>query len=330
VNCLTNVSKRGVYNKFFKENSIAFSMAVVRMRFTGNGTGETYIDLAKALSLQMRKLKRQKKIYTVYGGFFVDGSQGDNVSRVNLNTAPNTWTARTAVNRGFRIWKRMISDTIEASPGLKPGKYNDFKVYLNNSHGSSPMLPKDAHGEDLYLSSAPEWNYSVITTEDPSEDNSGVRLPSDQFNLKIVGPKSGGLQNEANPLGWTRVGLIESWLNTRPKVSDRDPEASPDHAADPLANLFDASDADDDRITIIEAEGDQPPYDEVSMFGIADTNLSGDYNLQRQSVATSTNQMPVAPIHGFQALCGLIQVDVTSVDGDWELVLDVESEGEEF
>jgi hypothetical protein len=66
------------------------------------------------------------------------------------------------------------------------------------------------------------------------------------------------------------------------------------------------------------------------MFGINDVALTGDYNLQRQSVATSTNQMPVAPIHGFQALCGLVQVDVTAVDGIWELVLDVESVGEEF
>lgn len=305
-------------------------MAVVRMRFTGSGAGKTYIDLAKALSLQERKLHRQKKIYTVYGGYFVDGSQGDNISRVNLNTAPNTWVTRTAVNRGFRTWKRMISQTISDSPGLKSGKYSDFKVYLNDSHGNGPMLPVDANGQNLYLSNAPEWDYSTLVSADPAEDNSGIKLPQDQFELKIVGVKSGGVQNEANAAGWTRIGLVESWLNTRAALVVGTPTDTVDGPADPLANLFDTGDVQDDRMNVLESESDQAPYDELSMFGMNHATTTADYNLQRQSVATATKQMPVGPVHGFQALCGLIQVDCTSADSAWELVLDVESVGEEF
>ncbi len=305
-------------------------MAVVRMRFTGSGAGKTYIDLAKALSLQERKLHRQKKLYTVYGGYFVDGSQGDNISRVNLNTAPNTWVTRTAVNRGFRIWKRMISQTLSDSPGLKTGKYSDFKVYLNDSHGSGPMLPKDANGQNLFLDSGPEWDYSTLVSADPAEDTSGLKLAQDQFELKIVGSKSGDIQNEANPDGWTRIGLVESWLNTRSHPIVGEPTNTPDGPSDPLANLFDTGDVQDDRMAVIEAESDQAPYDETSMFGMNHGTNTGDYNLQRQSVATATKQMPVGPVHGFQALCGLIQVDCTSADSAWELVLDVESVGEEF
>ena len=48
-------------------------MAVTRLKFTGTGGDIAYIDLAKALSVQLRKLHRQKQIYTVYGGFFVSG-----------------------------------------------------------------------------------------------------------------------------------------------------------------------------------------------------------------------------------------------------------------
>lgn len=306
-------------------------MAVVRMRFIGNGAGKTYIDIAKALSLQERRLHRQKKLYTVYGGYFVDGSQSAGaVSRVNLNTAPNTWVTRTAVNRSFRIWKRMVSETLKNTEGLKPGKYNDFKLYLNNNHGSTPMLPKDANGQDLYLSNAPEWDYSTLTSADPAETGQGNSIDADAFELKIVGEHGGAVQNEGNTAGWTRIGVVRSWLDSRPRISDAQPEASVGASSDPLANLFDAGDVDDDRVTIIESEGDQAPYDEVSMFGMNHATTTGDYNLQRQSVATSTKEMPVAPVHGFQALCGLIQVDCTSVDGDWELVLDVESVGDEF
>jgi hypothetical protein len=55
-------------------------------------------------------------------------------------------------------------------------------------------------------------------------------------------------------------------------------------------------------------------------------------NLQRQSVAQPSGQVPVAPIHGFQALCGLVQVVVgdDTASNEWELVLDVDTKGESF
>lgn len=309
-------------------------MAVTRMRFTGTGAGTHYIDLAKAISLQERRLHRQKKIYTVYGGFFVDTPAAGDVSRVNLNTAPNTWVSRLAVNRAFRIWKKMVAKTIADADGAKPGKYNDFKIFLNNSHGASPLLPVDAAGNNLYVT-APEWDYSTLTSEDRFEDPAtGVTQAVDQFELNLVGHSNPQGQDPTNPTGWSRVGVIDSWLNSRPTVDSNDPEDIPNAATvrtpDPLANLFDSGDADDDRVAIMETEGDQPPYDESSMFGMVSSTTTGDHNLQRVSVATTTPDQPTAPIHGFSALCGLVQVEVTSANATWELVLDVETVGEAF
>jgi hypothetical protein len=305
-------------------------MAVTRMRFTGSGNGTHYIDLAKAMSLQERKLHRQKKIYTVYGGFFVDTPATGQVSRANINTAPNTWVTRNAVNRGFRIWKRMIAETVKSVDGLKTGKYSDFKVYLNNNHGAGPLLPVDAAGNNLYLA-GPEWDYSTLTSADPGELADGTTAPADQFELNIVGHRNPGpvVPDGTNNAGWTRVGLVESWLNTRPTPHTNLPTDTPDGPADPLANLFDAGDVDDDRILVIESEGDQAPYDEAAVFGMVSSNNTSDHNLQRQSVVTTTEQMPTGPVHGFQALCGLVQVEVTA-NGTWELVLDVETVGEAF
>jgi len=303
-------------------------MAVTRMRFVGSGDGTWYIDLAKALSLQERRLHRQKKLYTVYGGFFVDTPSEGAVSRVNINTAPNTWVARTSVNRAFKIWKSMISKTLKSSEGTRPGKWNDFKIYLNNSHNSSPLLPVDANGNQLYTG-APEWDYSTLTSEVREEDANGVRLPVDQYDLNIVGPSNPGEQTAGNVPGWSRVGLIESWLNSRPKVDSSEPEQSPSASTDPLANLFTAENVSSDRVIIIDAEGDQAPYDEDSMFGMVSSSTSDDNNLQRQSVATTTTLQPTAPVHGFQALCGLVQIKVVANQA-WELVLDVETVGEDF
>ena len=312
-------------------------MAVTRMRFTGTGTGTFYIDLNKALSLQLRKLHRQKVITTVYGGYFVDAAQDAGTSRVDLAVAPNTWPVRRSINRAFAQWRKMIAKTLANTEGMQSGKWNDFKIYLNNTMGSSPLLPKDADGHDLFVTSSDiDWDYSTLTTEDPTtaSDESSTNyggpgtalegMAPDQFELMIVGPHVGSSG------AWSRVGTLQSWVDSRPLVDTSEPNNAPlSLGADPLANLFDAGDTDDDKIVILETEGDRPPYEDTAMFGNAAAN-GAQNNLMRVSTSISTATQHVAPVHGFEALCGLVEVDVVRADGDWELVLDVESKGVKF
>jgi len=295
-------------------------MAISRMRFKANNNGTFYIDLAKALSLQERKLHRQKNIYTVYGGYFVD-SDG---ARIDINTAPLTWVSKRAVNRGFAMWRKMTAKTLQDAGATSKSRYRDFKVFLNSGMGSGPLVPLDADDENLYVNT-PEWDYSTLTSADP--DGPGG-TPADAFELNIVGPHSGADPN------WSRIGLIQSWFDSRPLVDASQPQNIPD-ITDPLMNLFDAGDVIDDRLTIINAEGDAAPYDEPVGFGNNSTtgSTSNGMNLQRVSTARPTaNTTLVAPIHGFQALCGLIQLVVgdDSSTNQWELVLDVETKGEKF
>lgn len=292
-------------------------MAISRMRFRASNNGTYYIDLAKALSLQERKLHRQKNIYTVYGGYFVD-SDG---SRIDINTAPMTWVTKRAVNRGFAMWRKMTAKALEDAGATSKSKYRDFKVYLNSGMGSTPLLPVDASSNDLFQV-AGEWDYSTLTTDDP--DGPGG-TPPDQYELQIVGEHTGADPN------WTRIGLMRSWVNSRPFPLPEDPTNMPD-VNDPLMNLFDSGDALDDRLNIINSEGDNAPYDEDDMFGTAAANGASN-NLQRVSTAQPTaNTQLVAPIHGFQAICGLVQLVVGTGTGTnaWELVLDVETKGEKF
>lgn len=295
-------------------------MAVTRLRFYGANNGTFYLDLWKAISIQERKLHRQKQICTVYGGYFVD----QDANRVNLNTAALTWMNKRAVNRGFRIWKAMIADTLKNTDGLTTGRWNDFKVYLDNQMGV-PLLPVDASNNDLYDGFAPEWDYSTLTSDDP--DGPGGTAP-DSFDLKIVGKTHDG----ADP-NFSRISLLKSWVDSRAEI---DTSGTPnvdnaDVSIDPLSNLMDAGDTADDRMSFINNEGDNPPYDPDSMFGNSAVNGASN-NLQRQSVAQPSAQVPVAPIHGFQALCGLVQVVVgtDTTANQWELVLDVETKGETF
>lgn len=292
-------------------------MAVSRLRFKSSGTGTKYIDLAKALSVQERRLHRQKQIYTVYGGYYVD-SQG---SRIDLNVAPLTWVSKAAVNRGFKMWKKMTSMTLKDANATSNSRYRDFKVFLNQGGASSPLMPVDAAGNDLYAS-APEWDYTTLTSADP--DGPGGTTP-DSYELHIVGPTQ-----SANPANdHTRVGLIQSWFDSRPAPEATQPEDIP-NVADPLMNLFDTGDVIDDRLTIINTENDACPYDEATTFGNA-TAYAAHSNLMRASTAFSSSANPVVPIHGFQALCGLVQLEFAGADpGEYELVLDVETKGESF
>lgn len=297
-------------------------MAISRLRFKATNNGTYYIDLAKALSLQERRMHRQKAIYTVYGGFFVD-SQGN---RIDINTAPMTWPVKRAVNRGFAMWRRHTAMALQDSQSSSKSKYRDYKVLLNNDMASATVLePLDAADKNLYNNTV-EWDYATLYTEDPFEDPvTGVTQTPDNFDLHIVGPHVGNNQN------WLRVGLVQSWINSRPAPLSPAPNDIPD-VTDPLVNLFDSSDALDERLTNVNNEGDQPPYDEDVVFGNAVSPLTADEdNLQRMSVAIP-GANPVAPVHGFQALCGLLQLVVGSdtATNQWELVLDVETKGEQF
>ena len=297
-------------------------MAATRMRFTGTGTGTFYLDLNKALSLQLRKLHRQKVMTTVYGGYFVDAPSGSNTSRVNLAVAPNTWPVKRAINRGFAQWRKMIAKTLDNTEGGTTGKYSDFKIFLDQSQtagSSSTLNPVDANGVSLQIGTA-EWNYADLVSGDP--DGPGG-TPPDQFNLHIVGPHAG---NDPN---YSRVGLLQSWINSR---NTPDLEAPEDirSTTDPLQNLFDYGDVDDNVIDVINDENDHAPYDDDHMFGVYTGVYTQGSGLQRMSSAITSASQNVAPIHGFEALCGLVQVDIVRADGEWELVLDVESNGVKF
>ena len=296
-------------------------MAVTRLRFAGaqESNGLYYIDLARELSKVNRKLHRQKQIYTVLGGYYVD-SQG---SRIDFNVAPHTWVTKRAVNRGFAIWRKHIAKALEHTEGMTSGKYSDFKVYLNNNHSSGTLLAaRDANGNEI---TSGEWDYSTLVSDDPSIAGPPHDSP-DEFDLQIVGPHSGSDNN------WSRIGLMKSWLDSRPlPIAEDQPNRTNQAKSDPLNNLFDASDAKDDRIDLVAEEGDQRPYDEDTFFGyFSDSYSGGQNNLQRVGSAFTVNtSVALAPVPGFQAICGLVQVNVEATTA-WELVLDVESVGEAF
>jgi hypothetical protein len=143
----------------------------------------------------------------------------------------------------------------------------------------------------------------------------------------IVGPHLAGGGSGDH---WNRVGLIQSWIDTRAQPDTTGSPVVPDTAmTDPLANLFDEADAADEIMDMLQDDNDRTPYPETSVFGIQQAYGTHN-NLQRVAFAATQNGAgQISALNGFSALCGLVQVHITTTGptGDVELILDVDTKG---
>ena len=296
-------------------------MVATRLKYN-LASGTHYLDLSRDLSEYHRKLHRQKKIYTVYGGFIRNNAG----TSAKFNVAPLTWQTKAAVNRGFKIWRKMVSETLSKHDGLRTGRWNDFKIFLDNQHGASGASARDADGNRM---SQGEWDYSTMTQPQlmPAQDAAGnptvvaFDANADQWEMQIIGPHAGAAPN------YSRVGLVQSWTDSRAPTFGGQPVNIPD-ITDPLSNMFDIEDNDQEKVTIIEGEGDLPPYNRGSPYGQGTAALA-PVSVADNDASANTTALG-SSVHGFQALCGLVQVVVTADSGTCELFIDVESQGESF
>ena len=324
---------------------IGSNMVVTRLYFEipdNQGSAQTYtIDLARELSKHHRRLVRQKQVFTVYGGMFQD-VHGSNAY---ISTAPHYWVTKRAINRSFKAWKKQISEAMnnvadaDTTSPLRTGKWSDFKVMLDTStmslasSGSSGLLmAKDANGNDLPTG---EWDYTTLTMPRPDILNSGqyIALASDQFDLMICGSHaSQGSANDGS-LNYSRVGMIQSWLDSRPLPTTADvPDDNADMDTDPLTLMFRTGDSDEDEkiIDAINDENDTPPYDIDKLMGATGETGAGS-DLQMQCIVCPDTNSGVSLVPGFQAICGLIRISTTGDNqGGSALILDVESNGVGF
>jgi len=305
-----------------------------RLRFVLNTDGDSvhYIDLARELSKVERKLHPQFRNYTVLGGIMKDSNQ-DAVARFNV--APDVWPVRTALRRGKRIFDKMVNQRVkELGIDIKP-KYHDFKVMLNSSSTSFEQTV-DAGGNVI---GGGEWVYPRYVSEDVKWDDvelSGTSSPggnrnADEFSAFICGGEhvaAGGGQDV-----WARIGLVKSWIETRAEPESDLPNIPNTVTTDPLANLFDESDADDEVLMNLDHHNDEAPYDEDTCYGMQYGSIAGTgENLQRVSMAaTQSGAGQIASVPGFTALCGLIQISLTGTGtGSVEFLLDVVGKGEKI
>jgi hypothetical protein len=288
-------------------------MAVVRLAYKLS-EGANYIDLAHGLSLTERRLIHQKQVFTIMGGMIVDDTSS---TLIKISTAPNNYYTRNAVTRGFRAWKKSRAKALEGSgDDAIVAKYADFKVGLDNGSTSNYLRPFTAGSDQL---NANDWAYSTLQPE---------QGPAKSF--MIVGPSHTA----------SKYSLAQGWLETRsvpqrePVTADLNSDGTADVEVDFIATMFQDTTEDTERLNDIRSQGDNQPYPMGSLMTTQVAySASQPNNLQLQFIAHSGGKNEVnSMVPGFQALCGLIRIDVTndSEVADPFLIIDVETKGWNF
>ncbi len=306
----------------------------------GNGSWENVvINLPVGLTIQERKLHRSCLNYQINGGYVYDTN---NNAQIKLGVAPDTWPVRSAIRRARDNWLLMHKELFSNSPMLKP-KWHDFKMMLRSQQYTRDTdtynVPEDLFDNNIsYNEQGITW--SLFTTENGlgqraieygSTDALNVAgTDKDEFHCHLLGPhiSTGG----GSTLQYQSIGALESWIRSRPDISDVIEDVSPienrQMQDDPIAMLFNDGDADNELIdnfrqidpTTSDMEGDAfPPYDIERPM----------QQLKEVAAAHCTSYAPISYFTGFEALLGqvFVRVKTTGGEGTLDLLFDVEPKG---
>lgn len=282
-----------------------------------------YIDLARDLSAINRRLYRQGRDYhvkrvsivssnTIAGTTHADLSSFPGVStftqnagRITVATLPDTWVVRNAWRRGFETWNKMNNRVLKGpndQASIKP-KYHDFKIRGIGSYAPTPayVVPLDNGSNPVVLG---EWTYSEMVSPDGTTS-------SDGFLLHMLGSHIGGAGTR------TSVSLVQSYANSRATVDVNEPNMANVDSDDPLMNLFDDGTVVDEIVDNLKNDNEDMPYDNVDYPGEG-SNMPQPLVVHQTTLGADGR----TSVGGFNAICGLLEVEITSpLPGDVYSVL---------
>lgn len=290
---------------------------------SGGSQDSHYFDLAKDLSILNRRLYKQGKVYSVKS---ITAFNTSGTTSLKVCTAPDTWMTRSAWKRGKRIHEAQFTRAIEASGGvMRMPTFHDFKVYLNSSmKGDADFYNNKVRDHNGNPASDGEWVYADFET-----DMTGAK----SFKVGLLGDPTDTTGNG----NIDYVGLIQSYGEARRTVSlnpgiDSDAENEELNAVLSFAN---SEDVQDEVFENVLNDNDTAPY-----AGTGETALTGNRypgaslnmpssQLVRLMAVGGTSNPDVEICRGFDAICGLIEIQTTSSISDDNIDIIIElSEGE--
>ncbi len=283
--------------------------AITDLYFTTK-TGENahpayYIDTMKELSKVNRRLYSQAKMVAYQGLTFIwraDVSTNLASIEVTVRTAGNSWFVHNAHVKGHALWNEMQDLVLEDNPSVK-GKWHDFKVSFSTDQTGSGLPGntlncKDSTGTD-YLGG--EWDYSTYVMPQHSVDGAGNPLPAEEFDACLIGGDN-----------ISRKSLVKAYQESRASVSPDQPNTPVGMPNSFFSLLTDSGSQEPELATVIQDEGDNPPYD-LNNYPQGDTNAPAAVVVQYGAISASEVD---GRLGGFVAPCGLLEIGVRGYDAD--------------
>lgn len=273
----------------------------LRYEVTNSATPNTetshYVDIARDLAAINRRMMAQGRVYHIGKITVVSRNTiptpGQQAGFISVSAAPNSWAVRNAALFGKQLFEKMKKKaTKDAGLEIADGRYADFKIRGLHSGAQAPtfLVPVDNGGNALQLGT---WSYTQFTSPDGTTS-------ADQYLCHLLG---GHATSGSNVIS---VGLVESYGNTRNTVSLDVPNSIQD-SDDPLANLFDDGTVNDEIISDMTNQNDDPPYN-VNEYGGSAGNMNRPLVMQHGTLGQDGR----VTLGGFAAVHGLLEFEVTS------------------
>lgn len=243
---------------------MAGANSATQRTFFIQGPGNGYIDLAGLLSVNNKRLYRQGMVY--HARISVTNQSPAGLAN-NVEVLHNSWRIRKAHQLAKSSWWASTAD--ERAAGIKPGRWNDFKVFYEAAHNAGNTVGPTIAGDG-------EWNYTQAARAD-----------------------TGGLLDfqMLDATGGTRYGILREYDEMRD--TDTDTPAAGGNTM-PFALLH--SDQVAAQADQIQEEGDLPPY---SAADLEEVRAASEYPLtsplSAPGGAVSTTGMIEIP-------CGLVKM----------------------
>jgi hypothetical protein len=191
--------------------------------------GAQYVDVSAVLGRANQRLYRQGMVYSMsvsYQGNWPVGAP----NQIEVAHLPNNWAIRRAHQVARKAW--MDSTKEERAAGIKAGRWNDFRVFFDNTHTG-------ANNVNTPFGSAGLGTGEILFTDAEKADGSGA------LEFHFIGPGSA-----------TRFGMLAQY----DALADTDVD-TPSAGASVMPYQELSNDLVNTQANQLQEEGDNPPYD---------------------------------------------------------------------
>jgi hypothetical protein len=284
-----------------KSSKIQPAITTIAMRTdpTGSGSYLSYVDTARELSKINRRLYSQSRMYAYQGLTFIFRQNASNIATIecSVRTAGNTWIVQNSHVKGEALWHEMQALVLEDNPSIA-GKWHDYKVQLDAGQASARIIEARDGAGNFYPNG--EWNLATYVMPQHDVDSAtGNPLPALELTATLVGADTP-----------SKRALVKAYQESRATLSPDNPNVPAGMSASFFNLLTDSGSQEPELADVIEAEGDNPPYD-LDNYPGGDTVAPGPVTVGYAAISTAEVD---GHIGGFIAPCGLIQIEIKAFD----------------